>query len=68
MNVTVELLRWTKDSEPEVLQTLTHICHSLDTVAASAQGVIDATELPANGYRIITDAGFEFYGWHDRRH
>jgi hypothetical protein len=63
MNVTVEILRWADAQNPEVLHTVNHRCHSLDTVIATAQSVIGAPELPANGYRIITDDGVEIYGW-----
>jgi hypothetical protein len=66
MNVTVEILRWADGHNPEVLQTVSHICHSLDTVIAAAQSVVEAPDVPGNGYRIITDKGVELYGWSDR--
>ena len=65
--MTVEILHWENDQEPKVMQTLSHDCHSLETVVAAAQGVVDSLELPEqpNGYRITTDAGAELYGWRD---
>jgi hypothetical protein len=66
MNVTVEILRWADGTNPEVLQTLSHNCHSLDTVIATAQSVVASPEVPGNGYRIITDEGVQMYGWPDR--
>jgi hypothetical protein len=63
MNVTVEILRWADGHNPEVLQSVSHICHSLDTVIAAAQNVVAAPDVPGNGYRIITDQGTEMYGW-----
>jgi hypothetical protein len=68
MNVTVEILHMEDDQEPKVMQTLSHDCHSLKTVVAAAQGVVDSLVLPEqpNGYRITTEAGIELYGWRDR--
>jgi hypothetical protein len=51
MNVTVEILRWEDGTNLQVLQTLSHRCHSLNTVIATAQSV--------------TDEGVEMYGWPD---
>jgi hypothetical protein len=70
MDVTVEILRWADganpDSEnPEVLQSVSHNCHSLGAVIATAQKVVESPEVPGNGYRIITDKGVEMYGWPD---
>jgi hypothetical protein len=67
MNVTVEILHLENDQEPKVMHTLSHDCHSLETVVAAAQGVVDSLELPEqpNGYRITTEAGIELYGWRD---
>ena len=65
MNVTVEILRWADGHNPEVLQSVSHICHSLDTVIAAAQNVVEAPDVPGNGYRIVTDQGIEMYGWPD---
>jgi DNA-binding winged helix-turn-helix (wHTH) protein len=65
MNVTVEILRWRDGSSPEVLQTLSHICHSLGAVRAAVQRVIASPEVPGNGYRITTDIGIQLYGWSD---
>jgi hypothetical protein len=67
MNVTVEILHLESDQEPRVVHTLSHDCHSLETVVAAAQAVVDSLELPEqpNGYRITTKAGIELYGWRD---
>jgi hypothetical protein len=67
MDVTVEILRWADGADPEVLQTLSHNCHSLGAVIATAQKVVESPEVPGNGYRIITDKGVEMYGWPDAR-
>ncbi len=68
MKVTVEILRWDEGEEPKVLHSLSHDCHSLETVAAAAQGVVNSGELPGrvDGYRLITESGVELYGWPDR--
>jgi hypothetical protein len=68
MKVTVEILRWEGGEQPTVLHKFSHDSHSLETVVAAAQGVIDSSELPerVDGYRLITDTGVEFYGWPDR--
>ena len=68
MNVTVEMLRWEDDQAPKVIHSLSHDCHSIESVVAAAQGVIDSLELSEqpSGYRIITEAGIELYGWADR--
>ena len=67
MKVRVEILRWEGDTEPRVLGTILHETHSLEAVASAAQGVIESGELPgrADGYRIVTERGSEFYGWAD---
>lgn len=65
MNVTVEILRWAGSHNPEVLQSVSHACHSLETVIAAAQKVVEAPDVPANGYRIIIEGGVEMYGWAD---
>jgi hypothetical protein len=66
MNVTVEILRWADGHSPEVLQSVSHNCHSLETVIATAQRVVESPDVPGNGYRILTDRGIEMYGWPDR--
>ena len=67
MRVRVEILRYQKGEELKVLGAIQHESHSLEAVASAAQGVIDSGELPerADGYRIITESGTEFYGWAD---
>jgi hypothetical protein len=62
------MLRWENDQGPKVIHTLSHDCHSLETVVAAAQGVLDSLDLPEqpNGYRITTEAGTELYGWAGR--
>jgi len=62
MKVTLEILRWDGGDQPQVLHRLSHDCHSLETVRATIQAVIDSPDLTANGYRIVTDAGDEIYG------
>jgi hypothetical protein len=68
MKVTVEILRWDGGENPTVLHTFCHDSHSLETVTAAAQGVIDSPDLPekVDGYRITTDTGVQFYGWPER--
>lgn len=68
MKVTVEILRWEDGKKPKVLGAIRHESHSLEAVAAAAQGVIDSGELPGkvDGYRIVTERGSEFFGWADR--
>jgi hypothetical protein len=66
MNVTVEILRWADGHNPEVLQSVSHACHSLDTVIAAAQNVVEAPDVSGNGYRIITEQGIEMDGWPDK--
>jgi hypothetical protein len=70
MKVTVEILRWEGGGHPKVLHTLTHESHSVELVAAAAQGVIDSGELPerVDGYRLTTENGLELYGWPDQSH
>jgi hypothetical protein len=70
MKVTVEILRIGGGEQPKVLHSLTHEAHSLEAVAAAAQGVIDSGELPGqvDGYRLTTESGLEMYGWPDRGH
>jgi hypothetical protein len=53
MRVRVEILRW-EGEQPTLLHVLSHDCHSLETVRAAVQAVIDATDVTANGYRIKT--------------
>jgi hypothetical protein len=62
MRVTVEILRWNGDKQPTLLHVLRHDCHSLETVRAAVQAVIDATDVTANGYRITTETGDELFG------
>jgi hypothetical protein len=62
VKVTLEILRWDGSEQPHVLHRLSHDCHSLETVRATIQAVIDSPDLSANGYRIVTDAGDEIYG------
>jgi hypothetical protein len=45
-----------------LLHVLRHDCHSLEAVKAAVQAVIDAPDVNANGYHIITDEGDEFFG------
>jgi hypothetical protein len=61
MRVTVEILRW-EGERPTLLHVLRHDCHSLETVRAAVQAVIDATDVTANGYRITTENGDELFG------
>ena len=70
MKVTVEILRWDGGEQPRVLHALTHETHSLEAVAAAAQGVIDSGEWPdqVDGYRLTTESGLEVFGWPDRGH
>jgi hypothetical protein len=65
MKVSVELLRWREGGEPKVLHRIVHESHSLQTVAAALRNVINSPEITqrADGYRIITEAGTELYGW-----
>jgi hypothetical protein len=62
------MLLWQDNNEPKVLHALSHDCHSIETVVAAAQGVLDSLTTPEqpNGYRIITEGGTELYGWRDR--
>jgi hypothetical protein len=63
VKVTLEILHWDGSQQAQVLHTLSHDCHSLETVRATIQAVIDSPDLLANGYRIFTDAGDEIYGF-----
>jgi hypothetical protein len=62
MKVTVEILRWNGEPQPRLLHVLNHESHSLETVRAAVQAVIDDPDVPANGYRITTDHGDELFG------
>jgi hypothetical protein len=62
MRVMVEILHWDGGEQPKVLHALCHESHSLETVRATAQGLIDSPDVPANGYRITTDEGLELFG------
>jgi hypothetical protein len=62
MRVMVEILHWDGGEQPKVLHALCHESHSLETVKATAQGLIDSPDVPANGYRITTDEGLELFG------
>ena len=67
MKVSVELLQWQDGGEPRVLHRMSHESHSLETVAAALQNVLNSPEIPLrpDGYRIITEGGTELYGWPD---
>jgi hypothetical protein len=67
MKVSVELLRWREGEQPKVLHRIIHESHSLETVAAALRNVLNSPEisLMADGYRIVTEAGTELYGWPD---
>jgi hypothetical protein len=69
MKVSVELLRWQDGDQPKVLHRISHESHSLETVAAALQSVLNSPETPLrpDGYRIITEGGTELYGWPDAR-
>jgi hypothetical protein len=62
MMVKVEILRWDGGEQPTLLHVLSHDCHSLETVRAAVQAVIDAPDVLANGYHIITENGDELFG------
>jgi hypothetical protein len=62
MKVTVEMLHFNGHPQPTLLHVLTHESHSLETVRASVQAVIDAPDVAANGYHITTDNGDELFG------
>jgi hypothetical protein len=62
VRVRVEILRWDGGEQPTLLHVLRHDCHSLEAVKAAVQAVIDAPDVNANGYHIITDEGDEFFG------
>jgi hypothetical protein len=62
MMVKVEILRWDGGEQPTLLHVLSHDCHSLETVRAAVQAVIDAPDVLANGYRIVTENGDELFG------
>jgi hypothetical protein len=67
MKVTIELLRWENSEHPTVLSAISHDSHSIETVAAAAQNVIDSPDFDhVDGYRLVTEGGTEFYGWPDR--
>jgi hypothetical protein len=59
MKVIVEMLRWDSDPQPKLLHVLTHESHSLESVRATVQAVIDDPDNAANAYRIISDNGDE---------
>jgi hypothetical protein len=67
MKVSVELLRWREGGEPQVLHRIVHESHSLQTVAAALRNAVNSPEISreADGYRIVTEAGTELYGWPD---
>jgi hypothetical protein len=62
MKVVVEILHWNGEPQPKLLHVLTHDSHSLETVRATVQAVIDAPDSAANGYHITTDDGDELFG------
>jgi hypothetical protein len=62
MKVTVEILHWNGDPQPRLLHVITHESHSLETIRATVQAMIDAPDVPANGYHIVTENGDEFFG------
>jgi hypothetical protein len=45
-----------------VLHVLQHESHSLETVRFTVQAAIDDPDVPANGYRIVSDNGDELFG------
>jgi hypothetical protein len=74
MRISVELLRWQDGEHPRVLHRFSHESHSLETVAAALQSVMNSNDLNypeiplrPDGYRIITEGGTELYGWPDAR-
>lgn len=67
MKVLVEILYWNGAEDPTVLHRMSHNCHSLETVRATVQGVIDSPDVPGNGYHISTDKGDELFGSAQRR-
>jgi hypothetical protein len=62
MKVIIEILRWNGAPQPKLLHRLVHDSHSLETVRAAVQAVIDDPNVPANGYRITTEDGDELFG------
>jgi hypothetical protein len=62
MKVLVEILHWNGGEQPTVVHRLSHDCHSLETVRATVQGVIDSPDVAANGYHISTEKGDELFG------
>ena len=61
MRVMVEILHWDRGEPPRVLHAISHESHSIETVKATAQSLIDSPDVPANGYRITTDEGLELF-------
>jgi hypothetical protein len=54
MKVTVEIF-----SNGSRLHSISHEAHSLEAVKAAAQSLIDAADLPAQSYRVLTEDGRE---------
>jgi hypothetical protein len=61
VRVKVEILRSDGGEQPTLLPVLSPDCHSLESVRAAVQAVINAPDVNANGYYIITDEGDEFF-------
>ena len=67
MKMRIEILR-IENGEQKVVGAISHEARAIEPVAAAAQGVIDSGDLPgsADGYRIVTETGAEYYGWPER--
>jgi hypothetical protein len=68
MKVRIEILRWENSEEgPRILYSLSHESHSVGVTKRALESLIESVPLPEppHGYRIVTEAGTELYGWAD---
>ena len=65
VKIKIELLR-SENGSQKVVGAIEHESHNLQAVAAAVQGVVNASELEIDSYRISTDRGDEIIGWPDR--
>ena len=61
----IEILKLNRAGAPQVLYTFMHTASSLHLVRESVHSVMRSRHWPseANGFRIVSKDGTEFYGW-----
>ena len=65
MRYIIEILKLNGTGKPQVLHTFAHAASSLHLVRESVHSVMRSRQWPseANGFRIVSKDGTEFYGW-----